>query len=281
MRVRELPDAAEFLAATHDLRAADPVRTNILGSIARSVADGARTYDRMFWYVAEDAGAVVGAAVWTLPHKLVLGPMPPAAARAIGAAAAGSGAPVHGAMCPVEIAHDVAIGVGASATVSMGERILVLGHYLRPPTTVGVARLVTQDDVEHAVGWLDQFTTEAGVLVVDNQAAARASLGRLWYWDVDGVPVAMAGHAAVVSTPGAIVARVGPVYTPVPLRGRGYGAAITGAVVEHLLPITDIVMLYTDSANPTSNALYERLGFAHVADVVDLDLTAPERPSGD
>ena len=30
-------------------------------------------------------------------------------------------------------------------------------------------------------------------------------------------------------------------------------------------------MLFTDASNPTSNAIYERLGFRHVADVVDLD----------
>ena len=43
-------------------------------------------------------------------------------------------------------------------------------------------------------------------------------------------------------------------------------------VVEHLLPDVDAVMLFTDASNPTSNAIYERLGFRHVADVVDLDL---------
>jgi predicted GNAT family acetyltransferase len=63
------------------------------------------------------------------------------------------------------------------------------------------------------------------------------------------------------------------VYTPERLRRRGYGAAVTAAVVEHLLPRTVAILLYTDAANPTSNGIYERLGFSHVADVVDLDLT--------
>lgn len=275
MQVRELADADDFLATTHDLRAADPVRTNVLGSVAQSVADGDRSYDQMFWFVAEDDGQVVGAALWTLPHKLLVGPMTPSAAHAIGVAAAGTGVTVHGAICPVEIADAVATGVGAAATPSMGERILVLGEYVPPRAISGAARSVTADDLEHTVRWIGEFCDEAGVLVVDNTAAARASLGRLWYWEVDGVPVAMAGHAPVVSTPGAVVARVGPVYTPVPLRGRGYGGAATAAVVEHLLPHTDVVMLYTDAANPTSNGVYERLGFTHVADVVDLDLSAP------
>ena len=48
---------------------------------------------------------------------------------------------------------------------------------------------------------------------------------------------------------------------------------MTSAVVEHLLPLTTDVMLYTDASNPTSNGVYERLGFRRVADVVDLTIT--------
>jgi predicted GNAT family acetyltransferase len=131
---------------------------------------------------------------------------------------------------------------------------------------------VTDADVEHVVRWIDEFTAEAGILVVDNRAAARSSVGRLWFWEVDGVPVSMAGHASLVETPGAVVARVGPVYTPPAYRNRRYGSAVTAGVVEHLLSVADVVMLFTDASNPTSNAIYERLGFQHVGDVVDLDL---------
>jgi predicted GNAT family acetyltransferase len=33
-------------------------------------------------------------------------------------------------------------------------------------------------------------------------------------------------------------------------------------------------MLFTDAANPTSNALYERLGYVHADDVVELEFEA-------
>jgi predicted GNAT family acetyltransferase len=272
MRVRQTAGPAEFLEATRGLRAADPVRTNILGSIALSVVDG-RQYDREFWFVAEDeSGVVVGAACWTLPHKLVLGPWSPEVVRAIGAAAAATGVPVHGAIVPVELADDIAEGVGRRGVPHMGERILALHDYVAPEAVRGTLRAVTEADLDHVVRWIDEFTTEAGVLVVDNRAAARASIGRLWFWEVDGVPVSMAGHASLVATPGSVVARIGPVYTPPAHRGRRYGSAVTAGVVEHLLPDVDAVMLFTDASNPTSNAIYERLGFRHVADVVDLDL---------
>ena len=274
MRVRQAAGPAEFLEATQELRAADPVRTNILGSIALSVLDG-RVYEREFWFVAaDDDGRVVGAACWTLPHKLVLGPWSPEVVRAIGEAAVATGVPVHGAVVPVELADAVAESVGRRGVPHMGERLLALQDYVAPDRVPGTLRAVTEADLERVERWIDEFTSEAGILVVDNRAAAASSIGRLWFWEVDGVPVAMAGHASVVATPGAAVARIGPVYTPPAYRGRRYGSVVTAGVVEQLLPEVDAVMLFTDASNPTSNAIYERLGFRHVADIVDLDLEA-------
>jgi RimJ/RimL family protein N-acetyltransferase len=275
MRVRGLDGATEFLDATLALRAADPVGTNIHGSIAQSVADGSRHYEREFWLVVEDdGGTVVGAALWTLPHKLLVTPMPVEAARAVGDAAARLDVPVHGVIGPADVARAAAAAARPGAVVStyMGERLLVLGDYHAPDPLPGALRLVGEDDVERAVRWLDAFTTEARVLVVDNRAAVENSLGRLWFWEVDGEPVSMAGHAPVVATPSAVVARIGPVFTPARHRGRRFGSAVTAGVVEHLLPRVGTVMLYTDAANPTSNAVYERLGFRHVTDIVDLDV---------
>jgi predicted GNAT family acetyltransferase len=80
---------------------------------------------------------------------------------------------------------------------------------------------------------------------------------------VDGVPVAMAGRTAAVAG----VVRVAPVYTPPALRRRGYGGAATVAVSRAALDggASDVV-LFTDLANPASNALYQRLGYRPVED---------------
>ncbi len=273
MRVLQPTDAREFLAATRGLRAADPVGTNMLGSIAQSVTEG-RSYDRAFWFVVvDDDATVIGAALWTLPHKLLVGPMSPAAAHAIGVAAASTGVPVHGMIAPLELADAVASGAGSRVTPYMGERVMVLGGYVAPPVVAGAARRATSSDLGLTIAWTRQFAVDCGILVIDAGAAALSRLETTWIWEVAGNPVSMAGHAPVVRTPGAAVVRIGPVYTLSALRGHGYGSAITAAVVEHLLPEVDTVMLYTDAANPTSNAIYERLGFAHVADVVDVDLS--------
>jgi predicted GNAT family acetyltransferase len=61
--------------------------------------------------------------------------------------------------------------------------------------------------------------------------------------------------------------RVGPVYTPRQHRGRGYGGAATWTVSQAARDAgVSQVLLFTDLANPVSNALYQRLGYQPVAD---------------
>ena len=80
-----------------------------------------------------------------------------------------------------------------------------------------------------------------------------------------GVPVSVAGLTRAVAG----MVRVGPVYTPPELRGRGYAGAVTAAVSQAALEAgLREVVLYTDLANPTSNALYQRLGYRPVEDRV-------------
>jgi predicted GNAT family acetyltransferase len=74
-------------------------------------------------------------------------------------------------------------------------------------------------------------------------------------------------------------ARIGPVYTPPERRGQGFGGAVTAAVSQAAKDAgVAEVLLYTDLANPTSNALYQRLGYEPVSDSVQLlFLPAPVR----
>jgi predicted GNAT family acetyltransferase len=66
------------------------------------------------------------------------------------------------------------------------------------------------------------------------------------------------------------------VYTPPERRGRGYAGATTAAVSQAALDAgVREVVLYTDLANPVSNALYERLGYRGVEDRVILSFDPP------
>lgn len=108
-------------------------------------------------------------------------------------------------------------------------------------------------------------------------AADRLSYGGVTLWEVGGATVSMAG----VTRPVAGTVRVGPVYTPRGFRRRGYAGAVTAAVSQAALDDgAGDVVLYTDLANPTSNALYQRLGYRAVEDRVILSFGSGEQNNG-
>ncbi|MCM3883049.1 GNAT family N-acetyltransferase [Frankia sp. R82] len=118
-------------------------------------------------------------------------------------------------------------------------------------------------DRDLLVAWIAAFHRDLGDSVGDaaRQVDNRLGYGGLTVWEVDGTPVSVAGIAQPV---GAMV-RVGPVYTPPALRRHGYAGAVTAAVSQAALDAgAREVLLFTDLANPTSNGVYQRLGFVPV-----------------
>ncbi|MFN8169027.1 MAG: GNAT family N-acetyltransferase, partial [Candidatus Nanopelagicales bacterium] len=261
MRARRLGSAEEFLETTTALRAADPVRTNVLGSVATGVAEGRRYEHELWWVVEDDGGEVVGAALRTAPYKLLLGPMPPEAADALADDVVALGEAPPGLVGPAPVAARVAERAGWPTRVATQERILVLDALVPPVGIPGEVRAATEADVDLGAAWVEQFARDADTFVPDPRESFVARLSGNRFWVVDDEPVSYAGHAPLVESGGVTVARVGPVYTPAEHRRRGYGAAVTAAVTAELLEVADVVMLFTDAANPTSNGVYERLGY--------------------
>lgn len=99
---------------------------------------------------------------------------------------------------------------------------------------------------------------------VESAVRDRVSSGLLWVWEgADGAPVSLAARNRTAAG----VARVGPVYTPPEHRRRGYGTAVTAACTRDALDRgTDNVVLFTDLANPTSNAIYQQISFRPLCD---------------
>jgi predicted GNAT family acetyltransferase len=84
-----------------------------------------------------------------------------------------------------------------------------------------------------------------------------------WIW-VDDVPVSMARAAPVAGG----VARIGPVYTPPERRGRGYATACVELLSRRIEDGGHTAILYTQLSNPTSNAIYRRIGYEPVLEVL-------------
>lgn len=90
----------------------------------------------------------------------------------------------------------------------------------------------------------------------------------LMIWEEGGVPVSMAGYAG--PTPNGI--RVCAVYTPPIYRKAGYASACTAGLSQQLLDRGyKFCFLFTDLLNPTSNHIYQQIGYRLVCDVDSYD----------
>lgn len=86
-------------------------------------------------------------------------------------------------------------------------------------------------------------------------------------------PHAVSMASAAGPTPSGI--RIGSVYTPPALRNRGYASALVAALSQYQLDAgCRFCFLYTDLANPTSNSIYQKIGYRPVCDC-DEYLVAP------
>ena len=282
MDVVRLDDATAFLEQAEPLLLADEARHNLILGIAGTIRESPDVYPLRNLWLVRDGGEVVAAALRTPPYNLILArPTSPAALEALASGIAEELPGVNGSVPEVE--EFVALWIertGCSARTNMRQGVYAL-EQVEPLTPVaGSARVATPDDRELALRWWiafgDEVLHEGGPgrenaeAMVDHRLAS--SSAGIVFWDDEGEPVSFAGWGG--QTPNGI--RVGPVYTPPELRGRGYATSLTAEVSERLLDgrLYDgsrrFCFLYTDLANPTSNAIYERIGYRRAAESAEI-----------
>ena len=153
----------------------------------------------------------------------------------------------------------------------MPQRIYRLDAVTPPEATTGAMRTARSDEVELAVAWGRGFAEDAGTAFATSRETVEAwvSRGELFVWEVEGEPRSIA--VAQGRTPRGV--RIGYVYTPPEHRRRGYATALVARLSQRVLDEgRAFCVLYTDRTNPTSNAIYRRVGYEPVQDVRDFDL---------
>jgi GNAT superfamily N-acetyltransferase len=273
MRVERVAGADEVQKRLGLLLASDEARHNLAFGILATARAHPDVYPELDGWVVRDGSRLVGGALRTPPHNLVV--LQPAEDRALGALAVAIEDELPGVVAAVPevdlFASAWAERHGLRAVTRFDQRIYVLRALVPPGPTPGAMRLANPRDRELALEWVRAFADEASdddgvdAARIERSVDARiagAEAG-LALWEFDGRPVSLAGFGG--PTPSGI--RIGPVYTPPELRGRGYGTAVTAAASELLLERGyRFCFLYTDLANPTSNAIYRRIGYEPVCD---------------
>ncbi|HEY2508930.1 MAG TPA: GNAT family N-acetyltransferase [Streptosporangiaceae bacterium] len=281
----------EFGAAAGELLRAEPVRNNLILTVLDSLRhNGLSAYGDappvFGWHQASGRG-VDGAFLQTPPYPVLAAQLPPggvgAAASMFAALAARGGPPgavnVLGADEDSLTAAWLAVA-GGGTSIRLRSRLYRLEGLVPPdPCPAGAARVASPDDLDLLVSWHEAFGAEAleSVLNPERTVRDRLSYGGLTLWETGDRPVAM----AALSRPVAGVVRVVSVYTPPEHRRHGYAGGATTVVSQAALDAgASEVVLFTDLANPTSNALYQRLGYRPLAERVLLRLETGGQPAG-
>lgn len=252
----------------------------LLGIVAELGGTDHRYEGAPYLATVERQGEVVGCAFRTPPYKLGLTRMPAEAAPLL-AADVGE---VFEALPAVMGPPVVAMEFGTRWCETRACRplpVMRLGIFelteVAPMarSAAGGLRGARGDELPLLTRWCAEFAAESATPVGDPARTTAHFVGRgeMFVWE-DGGPMSM----AVATGPTPTGMRVGLVYTPPERRGHGYATALVADLsAAQLAAGRRACFLYTDLANPTSNRIYERIGYRRVAEALDVEFR-PARP---
>jgi GNAT superfamily N-acetyltransferase len=279
MEVRVHEDLREFWEIASPLYLADPVRHTLALTVTRRLLETSDPADQQpvlltIW----DGARFAGATFRTPPWPVGVSGLPESELELATTTLIEVDPDLPGVAGPRDIADPFAEAwaklTGTTINEVMAGRLYRLAQ-LESPVVPGKARLgTTDDDVMITAGFRTDFQLEAfghervpGIAASDVRRSMAIGNAHM-LWEVDGRVVSY----AAVGKPISGMSRIGPVYTPPEERGHGYGSAVTAAASQWALDAgAENVVLFTDLANPTSNAIYQRIGYLPVYDSTELE----------
>ena len=283
MEYREYNSAQEFLSATRHVLERNEALYGLMLGVAARLVDNLFHYgdQRPYLAVVSEDGEPCLIALLTPPHKLQLASFSSEPAEAIGLVARGlraSGRAIPAVLAEEHLGRRFATEwtalTGMQHEPGMRQRLYRLDSVNHPGDPGGHCRQATAADLPLATEWNTAFYLDCfGEADEDACASAAETLienGHLYFWE-DSMPVAMAGY----SRPTTNGISIGSVYTPPHLRRRGYASALVASISGQALDEgKHFCTLYTDLGNPTSNSIYQKIGYQPVADIMDVNFSA-------
>lgn len=159
---------------------------------------------------------------------------------------------------------------GTKESKIIGQKLMKLTKVIPPKPTVGKFRRATKKDLALLTKWMLEFAKET---LPENEykdeqrmadmSARIVTTDRSFVWEVDGKTVSMAAIGR--QTRGGVA--VFGVYTPKEFRKRGFASAVVAQLSEQQLKGgREFCVLYTDASNPTSNKIYQDIGYKIIGD---------------
>jgi uncharacterized protein len=240
----------------------------LLGVINTLLRNPARYPDPPYLVIVETNEKAIATAIRTLPHKLLLSKASnPDALNVIARDLDRELLPgVMGLVPEVEIFLQVWEQLtGQSAGLPVATKIHQLTAVNSIAPVPGKLRLATESDRALLIEWLPAFIAEIGEVMgtdLERVVNHRLQTQSTYIWE-DNIPVSLAAGREFPPT----VGRIGSVYTPPEHRRKGYATACVAALSQKLLDDgCDRCFLLTDLANPTSNHIYQAIGYVPICD---------------
>ena len=261
----------------------------ILGVALRLVSEPRAYGGDPYLATIESASGLLAAAVMTPPHPLQLFAKEDRNPEALERVARGllqGKWPVPGVLAREPLAEAFAAiwreKTGEDWRTGMRQTVYELRRVVHPPYPPGEFRAAIPEDLELVRRWARGFHEDCfGAGQHERPVASaeeRVRKGELFLW-VDGVPRSMAAR----TRPTWHGEAVGFVYTPPSERRKGFAAAVVARLSQRILDDgKEFWTLFANAANPTSNGIYQRIGYRAIGRVVDLHFScrAEDRSAG-
>lgn len=283
-----LAERKAFVELVAPYLARDEAANNLILSLTDQIANGGYadvTVEMLRAVDPDDAtGDVNGTRAFALrtePHRLVVcRNEPPAARELLLEDLAKRGVSLPGVVGELNAAREAASWWAWRAGLKdvHGTR---LGVYRLAAVTEkqrAEGRLLDATDAERdlVIEWFRAFNSETGNALGEAAMAwerfKQHDFRRMCLWTVDEGAGSRIVSLAGVSGRTPNGRRIGPVYTPPEERRRGYAEALVAEVCRQLLDQgAKFCFLFTDLDNPTSNHVYQEIGFEFLAEFAEFD----------
>jgi uncharacterized protein len=277
MQLRRYDDGAAFYQRVAPFLLAREAEHCLILGLCANISRHPEKFLGVYLTLVEQDGAVVAVAIRTPPYKLALSYTDePDALKLFAADLIGDTSDLHGVLGTPHLSRAFAEEwqrvSGQATQPDLHERVFQLER-VQPVTGVsGQLRQITEADLPLLAMWMEAFDVEAlGATGQHPYEIERlrenfinSDIRTMYFWEDGDQVVSMAG----CGNPTLNGIRIGPVYTPPELRGRGYASALVAAVSQLQLDGgRRFCFLFTDLSNPTSNHIYQAIGYQPVADM--------------
>ncbi|MDP7988439.1 GNAT family N-acetyltransferase [Bacillus sp. MHSD_36] len=167
------------------------------------------------------------------------------------------------------LAEEIAVLENKKTNVVMEQGVYELKEVKKKPGKDGFFREVSSDELTLIEEWIYQFCKDVNLPTTKEEAEQTARTlitnHRLFGLEVGGKLVSVAAK----TRPTKNNITVNFVYTPTEARKKGYASNCVAALSQRMLDEGyKTTTLYTDLANPTSNKIYQEIGYEQIAESV-------------